>query len=144
MDELKILLDLVKHQASTVNTLWGFYITVSLAVAGWFAAAGKEKLALLRMPSRVVIAVAFGAFTLINAFSLSASYSVLDRIFADAQGLMPTLMPHSARTAAVLSPMSIITLGDLGFPVSIFVQLVIGFLVCALVLFFGRETEQPA
>jgi hypothetical protein len=138
--QLTTLIDLVKHQASTINTLWNFYITVSLAVAGWFAAAGRERVELLHMSSRIVIVAAFTAFTWVNIFSLGANYGLLDSFLTDIHQLLPKVMPNAPNTAGALGPVSLFIWRGFGVPVSLIVEFVIWVLISLLILFFGRGT----
>jgi hypothetical protein len=138
--QLTTLLNLVQNQASTINTLWNFYITVSLAIAGWFAAAGRERVELLQIPSRIVIVVAFAAFTWVNIFSLSANYGLLDSFLADVQRLLPRAMPDAPHTADALVPICLFVWSGFGVPISLLVELVVWILISLLILFFGRKS----
>lgn len=146
MEELRLLVDIAKQQAATINALWNFYITVALVVAGWFSTAGKEKLHLLTMRARIVIAFAFASFTMIHAFSLAANYGILDSALRDASGLMANVMPNSPNIANAFLPFTATGWGKIGLPISIVVQAVVGLLICILVLIFGHacpSEDQP-
>jgi len=130
-EQVRVLLDLVKYETTTINTLWNFFLTISLAVAGWFAAAGQDRLKLLNMRSRLVIGLGYAGFTFANVFSLNAHYVIFDSFLTDLQPLWPTAMPDAKNTADAIKP--------IGLPISIVIQLIVGILIGLLILFFGRE-----
>jgi hypothetical protein len=142
--QLSTLLDLVKYEGTIINTLWNFYITVALAITGWFAAAGRDRLEFLGTPSRLVITAGFAAFTGVNILSLSRNYGILDSFLADVQLLLPKAMPDALQTASTLKPLSLWVWRGLGVPVSIIVELVVWILISLLILFFGRQPVSGA
>jgi hypothetical protein len=142
VDELKILLDLAKQEATTVNTIWTFYFTVALGIAGWFAAAGKDRLSVMSMPSRLTIAAAFLAFVVVNWLSLFFNYNLLDSFLTDIHGLLPDAMPHATATAKMLQPVSDYCLFDHCLPISLLVQPAVSAAVIGLLLRLGIPAER--
>jgi hypothetical protein len=137
--QLTTLLDLIKYEGTVINTLWNFYITVALAITGWFAAACRDRLEFLGTSSRVIITMGFSAFTWVNIFSLSWNYGLLDSFLEDADSLLLRAMPNASQTAETLKPLSLLTWGGLGVPISLIVESVIWILIALLILFFGRR-----
>lgn len=141
VEELKTLLDLIKFEATTINTIWSFYITAAVAVAGWIASAGKDRAGLMSDQSRIIIATAFGAFTAINALSLSWNYGHIDAFLRDASKLMPTVMSRSPETAKALVPLSDWYWGEYAISKAIGIEIFTGALVCLLILRFGKAAS---
>src|SRR5262249_19802093 len=136
-EQVRVLLDLVKYETTTINTLWNFFLTISLGIAGWFAAAGRERLQLLTFRSRMIIAGGYGLFALINAMSLNTHYLIVRSFLTDLQPIWPAAMPDAKSTADAIRPFAA---PFLGLPISIVIQIVVGILVCLLILLFGRES----
>jgi hypothetical protein len=122
--------------------LWNFYITVALAITGWFAAAGRDRLEFLGTPSRIVISIGFAAFTGINIFSLIWNYNLLNSFLTDVHSLLrKNVMPDATETKMVLKPLSTLDIWG-GIPVSIIIEAIVGILISLLILFFGRVVAQ--
>lgn len=64
---LEELLPLIFERFSAYQTLWGFYITVVLGIAGFVATAQK---ALESLPVKVMLTVGFLAFSHVNLLAL--------------------------------------------------------------------------
>ena len=138
LEQLKVLVDLAKFEATTVNTLWNFYITVALAISSWFAAAGKDRLALLMPWSRGVICAGFAAFTLISLLSLAQNYGTLAAVLGDTERAMAMAMPGAEATREAMQPTVLYRLGRYVLTVSMVIELVVSLMVGALILRFGR------
>jgi hypothetical protein len=137
--QVSTLLDLVKYEGTVINTLWNFYITVALAITGWIAAAGRDRLEFLGTPSRIVIMAAFAAFTGVNILSISWNYGIIDSFLGDVHSLLSKAMPDAGQTAKALKPVSFKQWHGLGLTISIIVELVVWALISLLILFFGRR-----
>jgi hypothetical protein len=145
LEQFKVLLDMAKFHATLIITVWNFYLTVTLVIVGWFITAGQEKINLAGRNSRLIIALAFAAFTVVNVVTLCSHYSDMDAWIGDTKAMMPKLMPNAVHAFEHLKTYGVTHIGSLNIdmPSTVVVQIVVAVFVCWLIMSFGRKAPNP-